>query len=144
MNSWYYLEKKRPVGPVTLSQLWELYKSGEINDQTHVAREGSDSWVPLSAAFEEMKDELNPKPHWRLESMHATRGLGIALFLIGFCALAFFLVFFHTSVEGRGGSVNNIGLLNDRQCGVNAGGFLMLAGAVLMAAGGEWKMSRKK
>jgi hypothetical protein len=49
MADYYYLDAgKNPVGPCPLERLKELHAAGTLNDSTHVAVAGGDSWIPYS------------------------------------------------------------------------------------------------
>jgi hypothetical protein len=49
--NWFYVRNGHQVGPVTEAQLAELLRSGEINHDTSVWREGMADWQPLSLVY---------------------------------------------------------------------------------------------
>src|ERR1044071_1466942 len=48
--NWFYALNNQQAGPVSEVQLDELLRSGKINQQTRVWREGMDDWKPLNVA----------------------------------------------------------------------------------------------
>lgn len=140
MKRWYYLEKGNSVGPLTPKQLI----AENLDQDTQVAEEGSAVWQPLSDVLPKLREATQTTKGLFIETTASTRVLGVLLFVIGLGIMFFFLILFETAVGSGSQSVNNIGLLNDRQCGVNAGGFLMLTGAVLLVASSEWQVVRRK
>jgi hypothetical protein len=56
-----------------------------------------------------------------------------ALILTGIAGLVYFMFFFDTTVSSGGVSVNNIGLLQDRQNGLIVSSVIFLAGIILAA-----------
>ena len=51
--NWYYVEQGQQTGPVSEEQLAELVRTGKINAETLVWREGMVDWLPLSQAKSE-------------------------------------------------------------------------------------------
>jgi uncharacterized membrane protein len=73
-----------------------------------------------------------------IRSARAGRGgasaFGLISCVLGALAMAFFFFAFDVSVlAGNGGRVANLDLLNQRQGGIIIGGFLFLAGVLVMA-----------
>jgi hypothetical protein len=50
MMNWHYADNGKQIGPVTEEQLWQLFKSGQINADTPVWREGMAGWVTYHQA----------------------------------------------------------------------------------------------
>jgi hypothetical protein len=69
------------------------------------------------------------------ETLSGGRVFGLLLLVIGLGAVGFFLLFFDTSVSTEYGSVNNLGLMSDRQNGIIVGGILAVVGVLLGMTG---------
>jgi hypothetical protein len=59
------------------------------------------------------------------------RALGLFLMISGLASITFYLLFFGTSVDTGYGSVNNLGLMSDKQNGIIVGGILAVVGVLL-------------
>lgn len=157
MSMYYHqTESGEVAGPVTVAAIRRLVEAGSLHDDSLLMRHGDEDWLPLSAWGDRFRGEcvtpasLHEHPQVQatsvparggeiFEPVYETRVPGLVLFLAGLCVMVFFLIGYETAVEGGGRAVNNFGLMSMRDSGVNAGGFLMVAGAVLVAGGGGWR-----
>jgi predicted Zn finger-like uncharacterized protein len=57
--------------------------------------------------------------------------LGLFMLIIGLIIVVFYFFLFTTDVDGGEMRVNNLGKMNDRQCGIIFGGILSIVGAIL-------------
>ncbi|HON57829.1 MAG TPA: DUF4339 domain-containing protein, partial [bacterium] len=44
MGNWYIYEEPQPTGPYTLEQMQDFLKSGKINKETYIIKEGDSDW----------------------------------------------------------------------------------------------------
>jgi len=57
--------------------------------------------------------------------------LGLLMLVFGLIIVAFYFLIFKTDVDGGEMRVNNLGRMNDRQCGIIFGGILSIVGSIL-------------
>ena len=113
-----------------------MFKTGGVTNATLAARSGDADWLPLSSFGDLIKpvktvEEPPPPDASQLELGAMTPLLPVTSIVIGFCMLVYFFLCFSTSIESDHGlGVNNIGLLNTRECGMIFGGCLFLGGII--------------
>ena len=71
--NWHYVEEGQQVGPVSDDRLLELERSGKINSDSLVWREGLTDWKP----FSQIKSELKPSVPAAVPSEPAGSGAGV-------------------------------------------------------------------
>jgi hypothetical protein len=80
------------------------------------------------------KPNANPEPQKReYVEISGSAFLAGSLILTGIAGLVYFLIFFDATVSSGGVSVNNIGLLQERQNGLIVSSVIFLAGIILAA-----------
>jgi hypothetical protein len=74
-----------------------------------------------------------PKPRNQSQqsSVSGSGVFGLLLLVVGLGVVGYCLLFFDTSVSTGYGSVNNLGLMNDKQNGIIVGGILAVVGVLL-------------
>lgn len=55
-KNWYYLNGKKPTGPLSKGSMMELRFCGLLSDDTPVAKEGSGEWLAYADAFKDLAD----------------------------------------------------------------------------------------
>ena len=130
-----------PTGPFSAAELCQRFAAGELTRATHFMQGEAEGWRPL-IELPEWRDHANatrpavtmaaapapPKPYATFD--HAL--MLVVLLLIGMGTACYFGFFFDTAREG----VNNIGLLNDRLCGVIGGCTICVIATLLLVVQG--------
>lgn len=130
-----------------------MLDAGQINEATPMMVTGDSDWLSVKDFIGELpvkagaiKPEVSrpaagPITSERIiEPLFATKTAGFVLLILGFLAIFFFFFNFNTAIQWGGRTINNIGLLNDRQCGIMVGGFFMVTGAIFIAAGSRYRI----
>ncbi len=58
---WFYEKDKKPSGPVSEEELWDLLNTGEITKDSLVWKEPMEKWLPFSQV-QELRIPPRPKP----------------------------------------------------------------------------------
>lgn len=129
---------------MTLEEVRAQLEAGAITDDVTAYVEGcSYGWVPLrkhlalldpkhAAGVVQQPSESIELP-WRYEigPMASTFGFGMFLVILGAAIILFYWLMFEQTIE----RVNNIGLMTDRQIGIQVGGYLFMGGMLLLSVG---------
>ena len=141
----FYIHKDgEAVGPFTAEQLRAKLVAGDMASQTPCAIEGAAEWKPVveMLAAEQRGDApvaLPAAPQIAAQSTVAQQqevpwGTVAARGLLGLCqwAGAGLVLYYWLMFDTSSGGMNNLGLLNDRLCGVIVGGFVSLFSTLLI------------
>lgn len=127
----YYLKSEgKQSGPLTRARVLQKIVDGEVDATTLWWCDGMGEWEPLSTGFDITAPLSAAKPSTepKEEELRNYQVFGPAfLIVVGMIIASFFAFMYQTTV----GDVQNIGLLNNRQVGVQCGIGLALLGALL-------------
>lgn len=139
--------------PMTGASVRGMLDAGQLHEATPMMVTGDSDWLSVKDFLEELpskggavRTEANRpssiavSPERIIEPLFATKTAGFVLLILGFLAIFFFFFNFNTAIQWGGRTINNIGLLNDRQCGIMVGGFFMVTGAIFIAAGSRYRI----
>lgn len=148
---WCAFDEVTEESAVTVDDIEERLKSGQHGrtqvlhvSQTELA---NPPWIDVKlqtfgpatpAAKIMIHSDLELPQHRQSKSKESKKGgvsgmgvSGLLLLFVGLGSVFFYSIFFDTSVETGYGSVNNIGLMSDKQNGIIIGGILAVVGVLL-------------
>lgn len=138
----YLSQDGTTTGPFTGQEVREAIATGMATSETPACTDGAKEWQPVGkmlATLAEVQAYANAKAA-PLVVKPVDSGdhvfMLVLLLLCGVGVAGYFGLFFNTAREG----VNNIGLLNDRLCGVIGGCSIMVVAAVLLVVQALWRI----
>jgi hypothetical protein len=164
MNLFHYQDPQtgETEGPVTPQVIQQMLMAGQLHLDSLVLRSGDEEWQPLGALEKEFK-AAGPKQepdaasmaaeaasgmNFKMEPIYETRGLGLFFLWLGFMLMLYFMLVYNVRFSEssydekmfRLDKVADLDVISTRACGVTAGGFLSVVGAVLMTAGASHRI----
>lgn len=133
-NQFFINKGGEAVGPFSAAQLRAKLAAGDLRPETLFAREGSEDWRPLS----DLLPGVSGAPLVSLaEAADTTVGVVPWLMLVGGGLMA---VYFGLAFDPSRAGINNLGLLNDRLCGVIFGCTMMVVAALFLVLQALWRI----
>jgi hypothetical protein len=100
--------KLQSIGPITPAATFMVQPERELTHRRH-----------------------SPRKESKQSSVSGMGVSGLLLLIVGLGSVFFYSLFFETSVDTAYGSVNNLGLMSDKQNGIIIGGILAVVGVLL-------------